>query len=116
MERSLICIVCPLGCEISVTVENGEVKDVRGNGCPRGSLYAESECTTPMRMVTSTVMCDDGELISVKTDRAIPKDKVFECMKIINKATAVLPISVGDVIIEDVFGSNIVATWKRDKI
>ena len=39
----------------------------------------------------------------------IPKEKMAECMKIINNTVAHLPISVGDVIIEDVFGADIVA-------
>ena len=34
-------------------------------------------------------------------------------MEIINKTTVNLPISVGDVIIKDVFGSNVVATQNR---
>ena len=63
-----------------------------------------------MRTITSTVRCEDGRVISVKTDRPIPKAKMFECMKMINSATAHLPIHIGDVIIEDVFGSNVVAT------
>ena len=52
-------------------------------------------------------------MVSVKTDTTIPKEKVFECMEIINKTSVSLPISVGDVIIKDVFGSNVVATQNR---
>ena len=37
------------------------------------------------------------------------KEKMAEAMEIINKANPDLPISVGDVIIEEVFGSQIVA-------
>ena len=32
----------PLGCPLTVTVENGEVKSVTGNTCKRGELYAVS--------------------------------------------------------------------------
>ena len=39
---------------------------------------------------------------------------MFECMKIINKTVADLPICVGDVIIMNVFGSNVVATQNRN--
>ncbi len=35
-EKNLICINCPLGCPLTVTLENGEVKTVTGNTCPRG--------------------------------------------------------------------------------
>ena len=113
MERKLTCIVCPLGCELSVTLEDGKVLDVCGNTCPRGKVYAENECISPMRTVTSTVRCADGSMVAVKTDRAIPKDKMTECMQKINATVASLPIAVGDVIIEDVFGSRVVATQNK---
>ena len=110
MTRELTCIICPRGCGLKVEIEDGKVLRVTGNSCPRGVKYAEDECCNPMRTITSTVRCEDGRVISVKTDRPIPKAKMFECMKMINSATAHLPIHIGDVIIEDVFGSNVVAT------
>ena len=78
-----------------------------------GAEYAKNECISPVRTITSTVKCADGSVITVKTDKPIPKDKIFECMKIINSTVATLPISAGDVIIKDVFGSNIIATVGR---
>ena len=113
MERKLACIICPLGCELRVETEDKKVISVSGNTCPRGKVYAENECTNPLRTVTSTVICTDGTPLSVKTDRPIPKEKMAECMEAINKATATLPIKVGDVIIEKVFGSNIIATQNK---
>ncbi len=110
MTRELVCIICPRGCGLKVEMEEGKILSITGNSCPRGVKYAEDECCNPQRTVTSTVRCDNGRMISVKTDRPIPKDKVFECMKQINSATAHLPVSIGDVIIADVFGSNVVAT------
>ena len=110
MKRDLVCIICPRGCNLTVELEGKEIKSVTGNGCPRGLQYAENECLNPQRTVTSTIRCTDGRPVSVKTDRAIPKDKVFECMKMINSVTAPLPIRIGDVMIKDVFGSNVVAT------
>lgn len=113
MKRELTCIVCPMGCSLVAEIEDGKVINVTGNTCPRGAKYAEAECTNPQRTVTSTMKCSDGTMVSVKTDTTIPKDKIFECMEIINKTTAHLPISVGDVIIKDVYGSNVVATQNR---
>ena len=113
MERKLTCIICPLGCDLTVQIEDGKVLDIQGHTCPRGKKYAESECTNPQRTVTSTVRCSDGSLVSVKTDKPIPKEKMAECMAAINSAVATLPVSIGDVIIEDVFGSNIVATQNK---
>ena len=114
MNRTLTCIVCPIGCELSVELSDKEVVSVKGNTCKRGESYAISECTYPVRTVTSTVRCKNGDMLSVKTDKPIPKDKIFECMKIINSLHPHLPISVGDVIIENVFGCNIVSTQNLD--
>ena len=109
MKRELTCIVCPVGCSLVAEIkDNGEIL-VTGNTCPRGKVYAENECTAPMRTITTTVRCKSGEILPVKTDSPIPKEKIFEAMKIINKACPVLPIAIEDVIIEDVFGSNVVA-------
>ena len=113
MEKKLTCIVCPLGCQLTVQLNGREVVKVEGNTCPRGAEYARNECTNPQRTVTSTVRCENGGLVSVKTDRPIPKEKMSECMQLINKAVAKLPVSIGDVILSDVFGSNIVATQNK---
>lgn len=110
MTRELVCIICPRGCGLKVEMEEGKIVSITGNSCPRGVKYAEDECCNPQRTVTSTVRCENGKMVSVKTDRPIPKDKVFECMNLINAATAKLPVAIGDVIISDVFGSNVVAT------
>lgn len=109
-EKQLTCIVCPMGCSLNVTLDDGKVVSVEGNTCPRGEKYAVAEFTNPQRTITTTMKCDNGEVLPVKTDRTIPKDKMLDCMKIINSNIVHLPVSVGDVIIKDVFGSNIVAT------
>lgn len=113
MKRQLTCIVCPAGCSMEVEFENGKVISVTGNTCIRGAKYAETECISPERTVTSTIRTECGKVVSVKTDRSIPKDRVFECMKIINNTRIRLPINVGDVIIKNVFGSNVVATQTK---
>lgn len=109
MIRELTCIVCPVGCTLSVELEKDKIKKVSGNTCPRGKEYAISECTSPVRTITTTVVCASGEILPVKTSVPIPKSKMMEAMDIINNVHPLLPISVGDVIIKDVFGSEVVA-------
>ena len=112
MTRELTCIVCPKGCSLKVELENNEIKEITGFTCPRGKQYAIDECTHPMRTVTSTVRSDSGKPVPVKTDRTIPKELMFDCMKQLNTAVAVLPVHVGDIIICDLLGTgaNVVAT------
>ena len=109
MKRELVCIVCPVGCTLEVEQMENSVLSVEGNGCPKGEAYAIKESTSPERVVTTTIRCDNGGILPVKTDKPIPKDKVMNCMQIINQSVAYLPISAGDVIIENVFGANVVA-------
>ncbi len=114
MKREFTCIVCPLGCLLSVECDTGKGLSVCGNSCPKGERYARDEYTDPRRTVTSTVACSCGGVVAVKTDSAIPKDKIGECMEIINNTKVDLPVFIGDIIIKDVFGSNIVATQNKE--
>ena len=80
--RELICIGCPLGCPLTVTMNGTEVVEVKGNTCKRGDDYARKEVTNPTRIVTSTVRVTGSSMthmVSVKTKEDIPKDKIFAC-------------------------------------
>lgn len=111
--RNLTCIVCPRGCQLTVSFDaEGKISEIKGNACKRGITYAENECTHPVRVVTSTVRCEGGGIISVKTASAIPKESVFEVMRKINTARAKSGTKIGDVVIENVcsLGVDVVAT------
>ena len=114
-KRELTCIVCPLGCRLSVALDGNTVVSVEGNTCPRGKKYAIDECTHPMRTVTTTARTSDGGLIAVKTDRAVPKEKMMECMRAINRITVSLPARVGDVVLKNVLGTgaDVIVTANR---
>ncbi len=106
MMRELTCIVCPKGCQLKVELDGKRVSSVSGATCKRGVAYAESECTSPMRTLTSTAVVEGGGVVPVKTDRAIPKELVFECMKLINDARVSPEAKIGDIIIENVLGTG----------
>ena len=97
-------------------IELGEDKSIislSGNLCQRGKKYAESECINPMRTLTTTAICTDGKPIPVRSEGAIPKDKLFEAMARINELTVSLPVSVGDTLIEDFYGTKLIATANK---
>lgn len=110
---NLVCIVCPLGCRLTVTKEDGEYK-IEGNKCPRGDKYAVKELTNPTRTITSTVKIKGGILnrLPVKTSDEIPKGMIKECMEEINNVEVTAPVKVGDVLIKNVLdtGVDIVAS------
>ena len=101
-KRDLTCIGCPLGCQITVTMENGEVTDVKGNTCPRGDKYAREEVTNPTRVVTSIVAA-----VSVKTKDVIPKGKIFDILDEIKPVVVKAPVKIGDVIVPNVAGTGV---------
>lgn len=112
-KRELICIQCPMGCPLTVTVDGDKVT-VEGNTCPRGAVYGEKEVTHPTRTVTSTIDVDGGEIprVSVKTSGDIPKEKIFDVMREIRAARVAAPVTIGDVIIKDAAhsGADVIAT------
>ena len=112
-ERLLTCIVCPKGCGLRVMLnDDGSVASVEGHTCKRGEEYARTECTAPMRTVTSTVAVIGGGVVPVKTDRTIPKELIFECMKEINLAKVSADAPIGTVVIENLLGTgaNVITT------
>lgn len=117
MMRMLTCIVCPRGCQLTANVQGGEVLNVEGYSCKRGKDYAVAECTHPVRTVTSTARTDEGGVIPVKTSAAIPKEKMTECMAVINAAVVKLPARIGDVVVKNILGTDadLVVTANMDR-
>ena len=112
MMKELICITCPKGCHLKVDEKNDY--KVTGNGCPRGAVYGKKECTHPTRVVTSTVKIKGARLerLSVKTNGDIPKEKIWDVMKVLNHIVVNAPICRGDVIVSNICdtGVDLVAT------
>ncbi|MEE3392835.1 MAG: DUF1667 domain-containing protein [Lachnospiraceae bacterium] len=109
-KRELTCIGCPMGCQITVELEDGRVMSLTGNSCPIGDRYARQEVTHPERTVTSTVAVNNrpsAPRLSVKTAHNIPKDKIWDCMGQINNVRIDAPVHIGDVIIKGVAGTDV---------
>ena len=111
-KRNLTCIVCPRGCLLTVTLEDGKPTAVTGNICLRGKTYAEAECTHPVRTLTTTVRLADGRVLPVKTADAIPKDLLFAAMAEVNALRPLAPVKAGEILIENLLetGVPVIAT------
>jgi CxxC motif-containing protein len=113
-EKKITCIVCPIGCKIIVKSDGKSFELLEGNKCKKGIEYARSEALSPKRMLTSSVLVYNGDwpLVSVKSSKPIPKNKVLEVLEIIKKKKLNAPIKIGEILIENVIGSgiNIIAT------
>ena len=109
------CTTCPSECLLTVEVKrdaNGAVAaahSVTGNNCPRGDKFAHQELTCPMRVLTTTVAVSGGDeaLLPVRTAEAIPLALHAQAMALIRGLVVNAPIRMGDVVLEDLLGTNI---------
>lgn len=103
--KELTCIICPRGCRLSIDDNN----NVTGNFCPRGKEYAINELTNPVRTITSSIRVINKEdtLVSVKTSGPIPKGKIFDVMKEIDKIGVEAPTHIGDIAKKDILGLGV---------
>ncbi len=109
MEQTITCINCPVGCRMSVTLDDqGEVVSVTGNTCPRGLKYAKQECTLPMRMITAVIPAGNSSVpLSVKTAEPVPKKLIADVMNELKKIHVSAPVALGQVVLPDVCGTGV---------
>ena len=103
-EKTITCVICPNSCSIKVKYEGENIIEVSGNNCERGLKYASAEAIHPVRSLSSTVRCENGKVVAVKTSVPVPKENVYDVMWEINHFTAPNDIKFGDVVIKNVYG------------
>lgn len=118
--EEIICVSCPKGCRIKVESKNDEIIDIFGFGCKEGKRYAREEFKNPTRILPTTVKVKGGEfpLVSVKTKKGIPKDKLLKAMDVIAEIEVKAPVKIGDIILNDILntGVELVATRNVEKV
>ena len=111
MKREITCIVCPRGCRMTADIQ-GEDITVTGHTCSRGEQHAMAEILHPVRSLTSIVRVSNRRdtMVSVKSAAPVPKGEMFAIMEKIHAVTVEAPVAIGDVILDDICGTQIVAT------
>lgn len=101
----------PRGCTLEVCGERDALA-VTGNSCPKGKDYAISECLHPMRTVTALVQVTnrDHTMVSVKTESPVPKEYMMDVMEALKKVQVNAPVSIGTVVLDNLFGTRILVT------
>ena len=111
-KKELTCICCPMGCALSVEMDGNQVVSISGNTCKRGDTYARDEIVRPVRMVTSIVKIKNGRLkmLPVKTKEPVDKSRINECLEALKTVEVNAPVHIGDVVLKNAAGTDIVAT------
>ncbi len=119
MEREFVCIICPNGCRIKVEYEGTNIKNIKGDECPKGKDYVKNEITNPLRVFTGSVLVENGDfsLVSVKTPVPIPKKYLKKIGEITRRIKVDAPVKIGQIVASNLLGENIdlVATRKIKK-
>lgn len=107
--KHLICIGCPMGCELTCQVEEGKVITVKGNSCAIGVTYAQKEITNPTRIITTVIPVHHGSetMVSVKTSKDLPKSEIVSCIAALKGFSVEAPIAIGDILFENICGSGV---------
>jgi CxxC motif-containing protein len=104
-----VCIACPIGCMLTVTVQaDGEVI-VTGNRCPKGEVYGKEEMLSPKRVVTAVVRTDSPVFpyIPVRTDQSLPRALITDLIEDLARLSVRLPAARGTVLVENYRGSGV---------
>ena len=111
MKREITCIVCPRGCRMTADIQAERIT-VTGHSCSRGEKHAVAEILHPVRSLTSIVRVSNRRdtMVSVKSEAPVPKEEMFAIMERIHATTVEAPIQIGDVILDNICGTRIVAT------
>ncbi|MFQ5821739.1 MAG: DUF1667 domain-containing protein [Candidatus Heimdallarchaeota archaeon] len=119
MKKEMICIMCPLGCSLTVEYTQRAIQSIEGNQCKLGLEYAEKEIFNPEKTLTTTVRVKHGHLplVSVKSNKPLPKERLFDAMNLLAKIEVEAPIRIGDKIVENLFNTGVdaVATKNIEK-
>ncbi len=116
MEREFTCIICPNGCRIKVEYEGMDIKNIKGDECPKGKDYVKNEIINPLRVFTGSVLVESGDfsLLSVKTTSLIPKKYLKKIGEITRQLKVEAPVEIGQIVASNLLDNNIdlVATRK----
>ena len=114
--KKLICVSCPKGCTLDVTVDGKTIVKVNGESCKRGLDYAEAEIKDPRRMIASTVKVKNGfhPLVPVYSFSPVPKPMIKEVLEKLREVELTAPVKQGTVVLENVLGTGVNIIASRD--
>ena len=107
-----LCVLCPAGCliEAEFTEERPpKLKSLSGNTCEKGQDWVKQEIEDPMRTIATSLPVRGGDFrcVSLRTTRAIPREKVFDVMDEIRAlGTMDAPLSIGQIVLNCPAGTD----------
>jgi len=120
-KEHFTCVICPIGCEIDVELQDSDVVSIEGSKCAKGKEFVLQELEEPMRILTTTIRIEGAKwaMLPVRTDKPIAKRLLFRVIEELASIELRAPVKMSEVIIGDIAGTgaNVVATrnMKRER-
>jgi len=119
-KKHFTCVICPLGCEIDVELQNGNVVSMEGSKCEKGKEFVLQELEEAMRILTTTVPVKGAKwaMLPVRTDKPIPKRLLSKVIEQLADIELQAPVKMYHVIVKGIAGTDasIVATRNMKKV
>ena len=105
--KRFTCIVCPIGCRVSIETRDGDYV-ISGNRCQRGAEFARSELLAPMRSLTTTVrtVFPEAPVLPVRTKGEVPKEIIPKLMMELSKVLLTERKYIGETLVSDILGTG----------
>ena len=114
----LTCIVCPIGCRLTVEKNSDGSIAVSGNRCKRGAAYANEEFQDPRRVVTGTcaIARANASRLPVRSSSGVPIDDLASFLKAMYELRLTAPVSRGELLATDLgnTGIDLIATMTAE--
>jgi CxxC motif-containing protein len=109
VKENIVCVGCPMGCLVTLTVENNRVIAFEGNKCKQGEKYTTEEYRNPVRVLSTTLLTAGSAqpLLPVRTSVPIPKSKILEVATTLAGITVEPPIKIGDIVVRKPCGISV---------
>ncbi|MCC6056462.1 MAG: DUF1667 domain-containing protein [Desulfurococcaceae archaeon] len=105
-----------MSCTLKVHISDTNI-EVTGNQCIKGVEYAKQEALNPVRHVMTVVKVRGGDLptVSLITSKPVPKNCIEKVMEATANIELEAPVELGQVVVRDVCGANLITTRKVHK-
>ena len=115
-SSDITCIICPNGCKITVREIPGQPLQVKGATCKRGTEYASQEYREPKRMLITTMRVEGGAvpLVPVRSNKELPKERIFEAVARVSQIGVRAPIKMGTVLVPNLLNLGVDVIASRD--
>ena len=113
-REKVICVGCPMGCLVNLTIDNGVITAIEGNRCKQGEKYANEEYRNPVRTLTTTLLTQGSSqpLLPVRTSKPVHRQKMLSIVTALAGVKVKPPVRIGEVVVSQPEGVmvDIIAT------